>query len=179
MVARTPHSPESARWIDYQWKCNQIKAVRGTIGAILPSSGSPWLMQNVMTAALSAVLTCSAFRSRSSYKRRTSTAEVKEKNSTRTEYTKPTSSTLYTNESTTEWGQRGKRQTNEKNRPNMMLNNKQLNADSERAGSFRRTPLNQLLIYKINKSMDRIGRLSPIATSCVILFIWLFWWTCA
>lgn len=34
-----------------------------------------WLMLIVMTALLSAVLRCSAFRSRSSYKRRTNTAE--------------------------------------------------------------------------------------------------------
>lgn len=56
---------------------------------------------------------------------RTSTAEVKEKNSTRTEYTKPTSSTLYTNESTTEWGEKeeGKKKNNN-TKPNMTLNKK-------------------------------------------------------
>lgn len=78
--------------------------------APLPSIGWPdhssWLMLILMTAALSAVcarvsvcvhaLTCSAFRSRSSYKRRTSTVEVNKNNSARAEYTKPTSSTVQT-----------------------------------------------------------------------------------
>lgn len=88
-------------------------------------------MQIVMTAALSAVLTCSAFRSRSSYKRRTSTAEVKEKNSTRTEYTKPTSSTLYINESTTELKAGGKRSNMTLNNKNLALTAKQLEVSAE------------------------------------------------
>lgn len=54
------------------------------------------------SSSVSCVLRCSAFRSRSSYKRRTSTAEVNENNFTRVEYTKPTSSTVQINESPAE-----------------------------------------------------------------------------